>query len=95
MRLGKVFVDCGYVVDLDDPTMVRRARDTLLANLSRAIVQEEFSDVVASSADVNILMLTGFHLKDIPDFLKLCPVCGDPRKLTDNRWVCPNDCREE
>jgi len=46
MKLGRVFIDLGYVVDLDNEEMVWQARDSLIEDVYNAIKYDELSMLV-------------------------------------------------
>ena len=62
-RLGKVVIDVGYVVDLDNERMVQQATDALYADMIHAYQYDEMSGWITT-------VVTGGLLEsDIHDFL--------------------------
>lgn len=63
MRLGKIVIDTGYVVDLDNEEMVRNATDALYEDVMNAIKHDEIGAWITTSTTDGLLE------SDIPDFL--------------------------
>lgn len=66
MRLGKVQIISGYVVDLDNDVMVQHAKDALYDDFDNAIRNpDEFYFMIDYDKDSE-----KFNQSDIPEFLK-------------------------
>jgi len=62
-RLGRVCVETGYVVDLDNPDMVQEAKDCLYEDIMNAVKYDEVS------AWIHIIPDPNASAGDIPEFL--------------------------
>jgi len=63
MRLGRVQVTAGYIVDLDDPDMVLEARDALYDDLMSVYKHDQLGFAIKS------IPAPEASENDIPDFL--------------------------
>lgn len=63
MRLGKVYLDLTYTVDLDNPQMVERAVDALFDDICNCVKYEEVLMTIATREDEHA------NDSDIPEFL--------------------------
>ena len=66
MRLGRVQITNGYVVDLDNENMVQEAKDALFEDFSNSILKYpvEFDFLIEFKEE------SGLTEEDIPEFLK-------------------------
>ena len=64
MRLGKVTMDMGYVVDLDNEDMVSEARDCMYEDLTDAVKYDELKSWITVGEPDSSL-----NEGDIPEFL--------------------------
>jgi len=62
-RYGRVFIDMGYVVDLDNEKMVEHAMDCLVEDLCNMAKYDEYN------ANIRIEPAKGVGKEDIPEFL--------------------------
>jgi hypothetical protein len=70
MRLGKVVIDIGYVVDLDNEEMVGNATDAMYEDVMNAVKYNEVGNWITTTDGCYYSALTGGLLEsDIPDFL--------------------------
>uniref|UniRef100_A0A6H1ZAB0 Uncharacterized protein n=1 Tax=viral metagenome TaxID=1070528 RepID=A0A6H1ZAB0_9ZZZZ len=65
MRLGKVVLDIGYLVDLDNDQMVKEAMASVYEDICSAIKYNELASYIKVRPDNSLLE------EDIPEFLKL------------------------
>lgn len=63
MRLGRVAINSGYIVDLDDDEMVQRAKDALYEDVDNAVKYNEIYNWIEIEQDVDA------KEKDISTFL--------------------------
>ena len=63
MRLGRVCMDMGYVVDLDNQSMVDEARDCLYEDLMNAVKYDELG------SNIKIVHDKTLKESDIPELL--------------------------
>jgi hypothetical protein len=64
MKLGKVYFDCAYVVDLNNSEMVQHAKDALYEDLMGAYKNDELHHWIKTKPAPKA------KEKDIPEFLK-------------------------
>ena len=63
MRLGRVVVDIGYIVDMDDSDMIEEAKSALYDDVHNAIKYNELD------CWISIIEDNEANESDIPDFL--------------------------
>ena len=63
MRLGRVCINIGYVVDLDNPAMIQEAMDCLYEDVANSVKYNEECSLIKVVIDPK------FKKSDIPDFL--------------------------
>lgn len=66
MRLGEVFVEIRYVVDLDNETMVNHANDALVEDITQMVYRGGFEEV---SRQIKSKEDSSLNVADIPAFL--------------------------
>jgi hypothetical protein len=64
MRLGRVHIGAGYIVDLDNPDMVDEAKECLYEDIMNAVKYDELDSYVDVMEDPTV------NEGDIPEFLK-------------------------
>ena len=92
MKLGRISVEFGYVVDLDNADMVTHAKEAILEDMSQSLGFE--SELPADNCiSFNIKGNDGLlNREDIPEFLQVveCEGCGSsyyPDELEDGSCV--------
>ena len=63
-RMGRVYVNAFYVVDLDDPDMVEEAKNALFEDLMNSVKYDELYDWIEDTEDETM------KEEDICEFLK-------------------------
>ena len=63
MRLGKIAIGIGYVVDLDNEEMVNHAKQSLYEDMTNSVKYREIYDWISIMKDGD------FKEEDIPQFL--------------------------
>ncbi len=64
MRLGRVFIKIGYVVDLDNEDMVDHAKDRITQNLGEGLDYPNFDALFGIEEDAQYVW------EDIPEFIR-------------------------
>jgi len=64
VKLGRVVIDLGYVVDIENPDMVERAKDAIFEDMMNAVKYDEVYN------NIDIVDDPEANECDIPDFLK-------------------------
>ncbi len=64
MKWGKVFIDLGYYVDLDDESMVNHAKECVYEDIMSAVKYDELFNWIRVEEDPTVKPV------DIPDFLQ-------------------------
>jgi len=91
MKLGRVAINVGYVVDLDNQSMVEHAKQSIL------------EDIMDGDCWISTHPVPDAKIKDIPDFLTSCPKCfglsewvsaNDPKDKNKGHWVCQDKCQD-
>ena len=67
MRLGKICIEVGYVVDLDNETMVNAAKECIVDDIDRALhtnILSGWVKTIENDADLKESDIAGFLIED-------------------------------